>query len=122
MAIFTLGKKYEIPVFCINDPVKFELKPSSANVLPANFKKEKLKIKIRCAKANDLESELDNTITIREVKDLYISKMGLDPKEYATNIARLFYKGKELKDDHALGVFNVENEGVVQLFIRKKEV
>ena len=109
-------------MFCVNEPVKYELKPQSANVLPANFKKEKIKIKIRCAKANDLESELDNTTTIKEVKDLYISKMELEKMEYITSTARLFYKGKELKDNHVLGVYNVENEGVVQLFIRKKEV
>lgn len=90
--------------------------------MPQNFKKEKSKIKIRSAKANDYEAELDNTTTVKEIKDLYIDKMGIDTKEFETNIARLFYKGKELKDNHAIGIYNVESEGVVQLFVRKKEM
>lgn len=122
LIICIAGKKYEVPVFCINEPVKYELKPASAGILPANFKKEKLVLKIRCAKANDLEAELENTTMIREIKDLYIAKMEIDKKEYATNIARLFYKGKEMKDNHALGLYNVENEGVLQLFVRKNDV
>lgn len=38
------GKKYEIPAFCINDPIKIELKPNSSSALPENFKKEKIKV------------------------------------------------------------------------------
>ena len=59
---------------------------------------------------------------MKEAKEIYISKSGLDIKEYPLNNARLFYKGKEMKENHQLGEYNLENECVIQLFIRKNEV
>lgn len=49
-------------------------------------------------------------------------KNGIDSKEYDLDAGRVFYKGKELKDKHPVGQYNIESEGVLQLFIRKKNL
>lgn len=78
-------------------------------------------MKIRCAIGKDAEVELENTTSIKKLKELYYKQASIDSKEYPIDFSRLFYKGKEMKENHQLGEYNLENECVVQLFVRKRD-
>ena len=36
--------KYDTPIFCINEPISYEIRKNSSGSLPANFKKEMIEV------------------------------------------------------------------------------
>ena len=99
------GEVYEIPNYCINEPVSFDFpemhlkKPEKKNV---NFhvRKGGQQIKIKAF----------NTTLVEKIKNNLGKKFETDE-----NNIRLFYRGKEMKNGNELWVYNIENDCVVIL-------
>ena len=102
------GALYEIPNYCINDPYKYEI-TENEKVKPSEEKvtfhlKGSHKTKITCS----------NYETIEKVKQ----KLGSKYKVCIDKI-RLFFYGKEMKNDFELWNYNVSQDCVVIFMITK---
>mmetsp|Transcript_3379 Transcript_3379/g.3103 ORF Transcript_3379/g.3103 Transcript_3379/m.3103 type:complete len:129 (-) Transcript_3379:4-390(-) len=108
------GTLYEIPPYIVNDPIYF---PNEKKVMvpkPAFIENELINVKIRRAgKEHDTEIQIETKNLSRVLKEIYAEKDGLNPETL-----RLFFSGKELKDDQALSGYYVRNDMVVQAFVR----
>ncbi|CAG9314671.1 unnamed protein product [Blepharisma stoltei] len=108
------GTIYDIPPYIVNDPIYF---PNEKKVMvpkPSLIENELITLKIRrTGKEHDTEIQIETKNLSRVLKEIYAEKDGLDPETL-----RLFFSGKELKDDQALSSYYVRNEMVVQAFVR----
>ena len=99
------GEVYEIPNYCINEPVSFDLpemhikKPMKKNV-SFHVRKGAQQIKIKAA----------NTTQVEKLKSNIGKKLGINE-----NNVRLFFRGKELKNGNELWVYNIEDDCVVMI-------
>lgn len=110
------GQRYEIPIFVINDPVSF----AEGKMAPRQRKpleNVEIKIKIRCFKVSDkdIDITIENSKTILELKNVYSSKLD-DTKPVES--MRVFFGGKELKDDETLIQNRVRKNNVVQILVK----
>ncbi len=55
------------------------------------------------------------------MKKIYFDKAGLKESEFDVENIRIFFKGKELKNNFYLGDYQLDSDGVFNVFIRKKE-
>jgi hypothetical protein len=107
------GFIYNIPVFMVNNPIAFH---KEKKVKPREVKKieENIKLKIRKpGVAHDFEFEVKNTCKVSELKEIYAEKAGFK----AENV-KFFFGGKEIKDHETLAKNFIENEMVVQAFVK----
>ncbi|CAG9323851.1 unnamed protein product [Blepharisma stoltei] len=108
------GTIYEIPPYIVNDPIYF---PNEKKVMvpkPALIENELVTLKIRRAgKEHDTVIQIETKNVSRVLKEMYAEKDGLDP-----DTLRLFFSGKELKDDQTLSSCYVRNDMVVQAFVK----
>ena len=99
------GEVYEIPNYCINDPVSFDLpemhikKPEKKNVI-FHVRKGTQQIKIKAY----------NYTSVEKVKSNISKKFEIDE-----NKIRLFFRGKEMKNGNELWLYNIENDCVIIL-------
>ena len=100
------GALYEIPNYCINDPYKYEI-IENEKVRP---KEEKVKFHFRGAHKTKITCS--NYETVKNVKE----KLG---KKYNAEIdkIRLFFYGKEMKNEFELWNYNITQDCVVILMI-----
>ena len=103
------GCLYEIPNYCINDPYKYDLpethiqKPTEKKI-SFHLKRENKKTKIKCS----------NYSLVEKVKEKMSIKINA-PKEKI----RLFYCGKEMKNDKELWIYNIEEDCVVIVMVNQ---
>jgi hypothetical protein len=111
------GNKYEIPIFCINDPTHFDL-PKKKLLTKEELSGDAIKIKVRRAgMSNDVELRISNNISGLELKKEYIGKItgeDLDPSKL-----RLFFGGKEISDGVLIAEYGVQDDRVVTVFKRQ---
>ena len=99
------GEVYEIPNYCINEPVSYDLpemhikKPMKKSV-SFHVRKGAQQIKIKAA----------NTTQVEKLKSNIGKKLGINE-----NNVRLFFRGKELKNGNELWVYNIEDDCVVMI-------
>ena len=102
------GYLYEIPNYCINDPVEYlkfeEKKP---------LIKEDIKVKIRCLNYEE-KIKINNYQTIKELRDIIKECDGFKNKFKLDNI-RLFFGGKELIDKKEVWFYNIESDSIIQM-------
>ena len=97
------GAVYEIPNYCINDPVEYDLpemhikKPKNKEI--AFFARKGTK---------QIEIKLNNNDFVEKLKKIVGTKFKINENE-----VRLFFGGKELKNGNELWKYNVENECVI---------
>ena len=108
------GYLYEIPNYCINDPVEYI---KIEEKLPQ--KEEDIEIKIRCLNIEE-KIIINNYKKIKDLKndiqkcDTFIQKFELD------NI-RLFFGGKELLDHKEIWLYNIEKDSIIQMLAKPLE-
>ncbi|KAM3138739.1 Ubiquitin domain-containing protein 2 [Paramecium bursaria] len=95
---------YEIPIFCINNPLKFEAEP-----LSVKFQEQQINFTMRCKQQNDIKFQVMNTMTGEQLKQEIL-------KQISGKSIRLFIKGKEIDDIIQLGNYQI-NDQIVQAFI-----
>ena len=100
------GALYEIPNYCINEPYKYEIVENEKE------KPKEEKVSFRLKGTHKTKITCSNYETIEKVKQ----KIG---KKYKVEIdkIRLFFYGKELKNNLELWNYNVSNDCVVILMI-----
>ena len=102
----TSGFLYEIPNYCINDPYKYEIVENEKE----RPKEEKVSFKLKGTHRTKITCT--NYETVKKVKE----KLGIKYKVEIDKI-RLFFYGKEMKNDMELWNYNVSQDCVVILMI-----
>lgn len=112
------GTRYDIPVYILNDPTKFTTGKLAPSKTKRPAKEQLIKIKVRCFQigAEDISLELSNTSSVEQLKQMYLDKA---EKEMEIGKLRVFFGGKELKDDEDLISNNIRSNTVVQIMLRK---
>ena len=103
----SLGGLYEIPNYCINDPYKYEIVEDKKE----RPKEEKITFHLREG-SHQIKITCSNYSSIEKVK----GKIG---KKYNCEIdkIRLFFYGKEMKNNFELWNYNVSNDCVVMVML-----
>jgi len=110
----TNGNVYEVPPFVINDPVAFANEKKQKTAKPKPVINESIKVKIRRpGKEQDVDFDLESMIPVSQLKQMYAEKEELDPTKI-----RMFFGGRELKDDQTLASYYIRNQMVVQVFLK----
>jgi hypothetical protein len=103
------GYRYDLPVYVINEAVKYgsEKIPSK---LPDNFKGDDIEITLRCARFKDESFKINTSSNCRIVKEMYSEKFCLP-----VDRIRMFFNGKELRNDGFLHQYKVTDGVVLQV-------
>jgi hypothetical protein len=114
------GNKYDVPIFCLNNPSSFNL-PKEKIFNVNDIRVTKLTIKLRgSGEQKDIEFVVENSMKIRDIKTMYLdAKPALKEKNYPITKIRLFFSGKELKDDKLIAEYDLQHEHVIQIFLAK---
>jgi hypothetical protein len=108
------GFLYEIPNYCINDPVRYEIIEEEKKDMP---NKENIEIKIRCF-SDEGKIKINNYENIEKLKEL-ISECKIFKKKYNLEDGiRLFFGGKELQNHKQIWFYNIENKSIVQMLAK----
>ena len=102
-----LGALYEIPNYCIHDPMVYEL--------PEDNKKKPNEKKIKFKARNGmkfLKLKSSNYASVKKIKTNISKKVGTTYDKI-----RLFFSGKEMKNDLQLWNYNVDDDVVVMVMI-----
>ena len=102
-----LGALYEIPNYCIHDPMVYEL--------PEDNKKKPNEKKIKFKARNGmkfLKLKSSNYASVKKIKTNIGKKIGTTYDKI-----RLFFSGKEMKNDLQLWNYNVDDDVVVMVMI-----
>ena len=102
-----LGALYEIPNYCIHDPMIYEL--------PEDNKKKPNEKKIKFKARNGmkfLKLKSSNYTSVKKIKTNIGKKIGTTYDKI-----RLFFSGKEMKNDLQLWNYNVDDDVVVMVMI-----
>ena len=105
------GSKYDLPVFILNKPDRFEIKTDEV----FNYNNKKVKVKLQYLQhLNEVEVNLDSMVSVLQTIAIEMVKKveTYDSEAYAI---RLVYQGKVFKDDSKLGVY-LKADSVVQIF------
>ena len=111
------GFLYEIPNYCINDPVRYEKIEEDFKNIP---EKQNIEIKIRCFTDED-KVKINNFEKVEKLKqDISLCKHFKN--KYKPNDIRLFFGGKELKNQKELWFYNIENKSIIQMLAKPSEI
>ena len=108
------GFLYEIPNYCINDPLEYEKFEEKIPLI-----KEDFEVKIRCFNLEE-KIKINNFDNIKELKE-NIKKCEKFNKKYELNNIRLFFGGKELNDKKEIWYYNIQNESIIQMLANPLE-
>lgn len=108
------GEYYEIPNYCINDPLNYQI--AEIEYDKERPKEEKIQFKIRVASNEKIINE-SNYITIKKLKEILISDKEFCGTENIKCL-RLFFGGKELHDDKEVWFYNIENDSKIILLVK----
>ena len=103
----SLGGLYEIPNYCINEPYKYEIvedkkeRPSEKKIT-FHLRKGIHQTKIKCS----------NYSKIEKIKDKIAKRKNID-----INKVRLFFYGKEMKNNFELWNYNICEDCVVMMML-----
>lgn len=107
------GLLYEVPLFVINNPVEFFTKKKrKTKVKPPIEEVVNLKIR-RPGKEVDIELQIESERTVQEMKGKYSELEGIEQDKI-----RLFFAGKEMKDEQNIAFYEVRSTMVVQAFVK----
>ena len=97
------GEVYEIPNYCINEPISFDLPETHVK------KPEKKKISFHGRKGTEqFKIKTENYTKIESIRKNIGKKFDKDVSK-----VRLFFGGKEMKDGNELWQYNVKDEDVI---------
>jgi len=108
------GFLYEIPNYCINDPLEYEKIEEKIPLI-----KEDIEVKIRCFNLEE-KIKINNFDNIEVLKE-NIKKCEKFNKKYELNNIRLFFGGKELNDKKEIWYYNIQNESIIQMLANPLE-
>jgi hypothetical protein len=113
------GNLYEIPNYCIHDPTEWDI-PKYKIKKPND---EKIIVIIRHV-VNDYPISIMNTSLVSELKEELLKNNEVNNKNkdfYDINKVRLFYHGKELKNNDCIYIYEIMNKAIIQMMIKENE-
>jgi len=110
------GFLYEIPNYCINNPIKYEIEEIEYN--KEKPKEEKINIIIRYY-ISQIKFCVSNWKSIYQLKNDIVKLK--DYQNINLNRIRLFFGGKELCNDKELWFYNIMNKSICQMLIKEME-
>jgi hypothetical protein len=104
------GAIYEIPNYCINDPVDFKV----VNNKVYKDRPPERNIQFKAKNFNTfIDIECKNTITVRELKMLVFTTGKFAIK--SAESLRMFYSGKELQNVEEVWFYSIDNNSIIQV-------
>ena len=94
------GGLYEIPNYCINDPVRYEI----PNINKEKPEERKITFYVR-KQATIIKVSKSNYFNVFELKKYISNKLNAEPDKI-----RLFFGGKEMKNDKEIWFYNVTDD------------
>jgi len=111
------GNKYDVPIFCLNDPSVYDL-PKKKEVNREALTGKAINVKFRMlGMTTDIVMQILDNCTVRQMKEDYVIKLN-DPNVGAHSL-RFFFGGKELDEKALIAEYNIQEDLVVQIFKRK---
>ncbi|OMJ89321.1 hypothetical protein SteCoe_8524 [Stentor coeruleus] len=107
-----VGYRYDLPVYVINEASKYGVEKTFQK-LPDWFKGDSINIVMRCAKFTDKKLEVYTGELIKIIKTRYTEIVIVDQDKI-----RLFYNGKEMKNDMTLYHCGVKDGVVIQVYVQ----
>ncbi len=111
------GFLYEIPNYCINDPLKYIIEEIEYN--KKKPKEEVINVIIRLFNSQ-FKFKISNWKNILQLKEIIIKNKEF--KNVNVDNIRLFFGGKELHNDKELWFYNISNKSICQMLIKKNEI
>eukprot|EP01017_Pseudomicrothorax_dubius_P009375 TRINITY_DN1316_c0_g1_i2.p1 TRINITY_DN1316_c0_g1~~TRINITY_DN1316_c0_g1_i2.p1 ORF type:complete len:115 (+),score=32.52 TRINITY_DN1316_c0_g1_i2:66-410(+) len=108
--------RYDVPIFCINDPIAFEDKKKTVDIDAIEDKVLRFKLRSMTLTA-DIVCEVENKANVRELKEFFLLEAKLT--NLTTANVRIFYNGTELQDHRVLAEYNILDGMVLTVFIRR---
>lgn len=99
--------RYDLPPFVINLPLSYGKGEISS--FCSAFTKEKITLVVRSTRFNDINLEVSTADKVESLKERIAS-------ETQKNKFRIFYAGKELKENNTLGSYGIKDLFIVQVF------
>ena len=103
------GVRYDLPPFIMSEPVRYGKRQEPA---PIVAKDARISLVVRSSKAKDQTITVSTLQKANELKRAYSSLSQLPLAQI-----RLFFNGRELKDDDVLAQFNLSDQVVVQCMV-----
>ncbi|CAD8048750.1 unnamed protein product [Paramecium primaurelia] len=108
------GQKYDVPIFCINDPIEFSNEKFEDRGLIKNYVNETVKLLIRSVNLNGKDMEVEckqnqSVVDLKEIVNVELQK----GNQIQCESMKLFYRGKEMQDQYQVGRYNLSNEAIV---------
>lgn len=112
------GNRYEIPIYVLNDPMHF----SEDQVAPQRKAHKSMEVKNIELKVRSMTTQRDRTVTLSNSATVGELKARLKQESQEPELAmcRLFFSGKEMKEDETLMSFGVRQGMVIQMLEAKK--
>lgn len=116
MCVDTKFNKYEVPVFCINDPLSYAQETIAEKNLNFDYNDESLQVKVRSVRfpTEDLVVAAKTSVPIGDLKRQLRQQKAIPDVEGI----RFFYNGREMIDDKTLGNYSYSVGTVIQAMIR----
>ena len=74
---------------------------------------------MRSSAVPDIVLEIENTIPILELMEIYLKKAKIS--RTAVQSIRLFYSGRELKGNKLIGEYFIPTDTVIQVFLQRNQ-
>lgn len=105
------GKRYDLPPYVINEPLKYGApKQNHKTVKP--IKVEVLQLILRSTNFSDLSINVSSIDQVSCAKENFVNHHNLQGSKI-----RLFYCGKELKNELSFADYKIQNKAILQVFV-----
>jgi hypothetical protein len=106
-----VGYRYDLPVYVINEASRYGVE-KTLQKLPEDFKGDAIEFSVRCVKFDDQSLSANTTENVKGLKEKYAQKVGIEGEK-----VRMFYNGKEMKNEMTLHHCGVKQGVVLQAHI-----
>jgi hypothetical protein len=116
MCVDTRFNKYEVPVFCINDPLSYAQETIAEKNLNFDYSDEAIQVKVRSVRfpTEDLHLTAKTSAPLGELKAELRRQKSIPDNE----CIRFFYNGREMIDDKTLGNYSYSVGTIIHAMIR----
>lgn len=104
------GYRYDLPVYVINEALKYGIEKTH-HKLPENFIGEEISISLRCTRFKDEIFKISTSWPCHLLKQTYSEKFSIQVEKL-----RIFFNGKELKNESFIHQFKIKDGMVLQVF------
>lgn len=116
MCVDTKFNKYEVPVFCINEPISYAQETIAEKNMNFDYSDENMQVKVRSVRfpTEDIVLTLKTSTEVGEAKIQLRTAKQIPDNE----VIRFFYNGREMIDSKTLGNYSYALGTIIQAMIR----